>query len=135
MSLILKTIMVAGVVQMLVSRQSAWVLVLLVAGALIVGACASSEPKLTLVVAGTAGLQYKGEWAVPGHGGGVESSLSETGTPSTFEVEGTIISLSFQKEAEEGFLRVEIREGSAVIVRLETQAPYGVVAIGTPVSQ
>jgi hypothetical protein len=120
---------------MVAARRSGWILALLLLGALIVAACGDSEPKLTLVVAGTAGLQYKGEWAVPGHGGGVESSLSETGTPSTFEVEGTIISLSFQKEAEVGLLRVEIREGSAVIVRLETQAPYGVVAIGTPVSQ
>jgi hypothetical protein len=127
--------MIAGVVQMLVSRRSAWVLVLFVAGALIAAACAGPEPKLTLVVAGSAGLHCKGEWAAPGHGGGAETSLSETGTPTTYDIERPIISLRFQKEAEEGFLRVEIREGSAVIVRLETQAPYGVVAIGTPVSQ
>jgi len=121
---------------MIAARRSAWVLTLFLLGTLTVAACGDSEPKLTLVVAGTAGLQYKGEWAVPSETMAVEGErLSETGTPSTFEVEGTIISLSFQKEAEEGLLRVEVREGSAVIVRLETQAPYGVVAIGTPVSQ
>jgi hypothetical protein len=120
---------------MVATRRSAWVLALILLGALTVAACGDSEPKLTLVVAGTAGLQYKGEWAMPGEGRGVEERLSETGAPTTYEVKRTIISLSFKKQAEEGMLRVEIREGSNVIVRLETQAPYGVVAIGTPVSE
>jgi hypothetical protein len=121
---------------MVAARRSAWFLALLLLGALTVAACGDSEPKLTLVVAGTAGLQYKGEWARPNEGMSYDGvRLSDTGTPTVYEVKGPIISLSFQKEAEEGLLRVEIREGSAVIVRLETQAPYGAVAIGTPVSQ
>jgi hypothetical protein len=133
MSLILKRLMVFGGGQMITWRRSAWVLALFVLGALVLAACGNAQPKLTLVVAGSAGLQYKGEWAFPNEGGSVDGAiLSEDGTPTVYELKSPVLYLNFQKQADEGWMRVEIREGDAVIVRLETQAPYGAVTLGTP---
>ena len=118
---------------MIASTRPVRVLAVLLISALAAAACEGWGPELTIVVTGSDGLEFSGEWRVPN--GGMEYEglrLSETGTPTVFQVEKTIISLRFQKQAEEGLLRVEVRDGSHVVVRLETNAPYGVVAIGTP---
>ena len=118
---------------MTASTRPVRVLVVLLISALAATACGGWGPELTIVVTGSDGLEFSGEWRVPNGGMGYEGlRLSETGTPTVFQVEKTIISLRFQKQVEDGLLRVEVRDGSHVVIRLETEAPYGVLAIGTP---
>ncbi len=93
------------------------------------------QPTLTIVVTGTKGLEYEGRWKAVGLGGsgemGIQTFLPETPPLSqTYEVTGTIISLRFEKRQREGRLRVELREQDRVLVRLETDEPFGAVLFG-----
>ncbi len=93
------------------------------------------NPRLTIVVTGTKGLEFKGEWKERGVGvhrdNEVEDFVPDRPPRRVFyDAEGPITYLRFLKRQEEGGLRIEIREGDRVLVRMETSEPFGVVSIG-----
>jgi hypothetical protein len=122
-------------------KRLPWLLALLFVGTFILAGCGNGDSpnpfedlNLTIVVTGTRGIEFKGEWEVRGIGvhsnRGVEDVVPVAAPRRlTYDVAGTIISMRFEKRQAEGDLRVEIREGDIVIVRLDTSEPFGVLTL------
>ena len=90
-----------------------------------------SESTFTISVTGTVGAQFSGSYMVTSSGGSESKSVDGT-IPASYTVTGTIVSVTFQKQAEDiSILKVEIKKGNIVVKSSETTAAYGVVSVAT----
>lgn len=90
---------------------------------------ATGTGKYTIRLSGTDGLKFSGCYLVV-EAGGANSSKSVEGTlPKEYEVVGMITSCAFQKQAEQGLLRVDLIKDSSSIKGDETTAAYGMVSV------
>lgn len=82
-------------------------------------------------VSGTEGLEFSGSYMVVTAEGQSTSKSVDGTVPEQYLVSGAIVSVVFQKQSQEGILRVEIVKGTEVIASEETTASYGVVSVAT----
>ncbi|MGB5924885.1 MAG: hypothetical protein WBH01_02180 [Dehalococcoidia bacterium] len=82
-------------------------------------------------ISGTGGLEFSGSYMVTTSNGQVVSKSVDGMIPEQYSVSGTLVSVMFQKQTEEGTLRVEIVKGNEVIASEETTAEYGIVSVAT----
>ena len=89
------------------------------------------ESQFEIRVSGTGGLAFSGNYLVAGVDGDSASKSVDGTIPEQYSVTGAIVSAVFQKQAEDGTLRVEIIKAGEVVATSETTAAYGVVSVGT----
>lgn len=109
-------------------------LLMLCFAALFVGcsAPAMTDTDFIVKVTGTEGLKFNGSYMITTTEGKSESKSVEGTVPAEYTMKGNIVSVSFQKQAEAGDLKVEILQGDKVVAQSETSAAYGVVTVATP---
>ncbi len=110
-----------------------WFIVILFAGSMIY--LFASWPRMgdyEVFVAGTHGLPFSGSIRTEFSDGTYESRSVAGIVPAVFRVKAVAVSVSFQKDAREGSLRVEIRRKGEVASRYctETEAAFGCVRLG-----
>jgi hypothetical protein len=94
-----------------------------------IGGIVSSD--FTIKVSGTAGLNFSGTYMVTAPTGKSVSKSVDGVVPAQYKITGSIVSLSFQKKAESGILKVEIIRGGRVVAETQTSAAYGVASVAT----
>ena len=82
-------------------------------------------------VSGTEGLEFSGSYMVTTADGKVTSKSVDGFVSEQYSVTGTMVSVVFQKQVEEGILIIEIIKDNKVIASEETTAAYGVVSVAT----
>jgi hypothetical protein len=90
----------------------------------------SSTDSFTIKVTGDQGLEFQGGYMVV-QSGSSDSKSVEGEVPAKYEVQGVMVSVSFQKKGEAGRLRVEIFKNGVLIKSADTTAAYGVVSVAT----
>ena len=95
------------------------------------GANSLFSSDFTIKLSGSPGLKYSGSYMVVTAGGNSTSKTVDGSVPDQFNVSGTLVSTTFQKQGESGNLRVEIIKGGNVVSESETSAAYGVVSAAT----
>ncbi|MDQ7794106.1 MAG: hypothetical protein RDU89_06800 [bacterium] len=93
---------------------------------------AALETEFVIRLSGTPGLEWHGGYMVVNAQGQSVSTSVQGRLPAEYRARGVIVSVSFQKQVENGLLRVEVLSGGKVVVSGETTAAYGVVAVATP---
>lgn len=93
---------------------------------------AMTDTDFTVRVSGTEGLKFNGSYMITTTEGKSESKSVEGTVPAEYTMKGNIVSVTFQKQAEAGVLKVEILQGDKVVAQSETSAAYGVVTAATP---
>jgi hypothetical protein len=88
---------------------------------------ATSGPSFVISVTGTSGTAFSGSLMAVGGGKSVSQSV-EGIVPQDYPVNGSMVSVTFQKKDEAGILRVQILSGSTVKADSQTSAAYGVVS-------
>jgi hypothetical protein len=113
-------------------RMKKRILIMLILGALIflLTGC-DGESTFVIRVSGTTGLEFSGNYLVYTSNGQSTSKSVDGTVPTEYTVKGTIVSVVFQKQTEEGTLKVEILKDNQVIASSETTAAYGVVSVAT----
>jgi hypothetical protein len=116
-------------------KYIAFILVLLLSGSVLLGC--SSVPAMTdmdfsIKVSGDSGAKFSGSYDVTTTEGKSENKSVDGTVPVEYNVKGNIVSVSFQKKAETGNLKVEILQEGKVVAQGETSAAYGVVRAATP---
>ena len=86
----------------------------------------------TIQVTGTSGLKFSGNHMTTTTSGGSTGESVEGTVPATFKVSGNIVSCVFQKQSEDGRLKVSIIKGGQVVSESETTAAYGIASAATP---
>jgi hypothetical protein len=103
---------------------------LLLVSLLLTSACEGVlDTDYTIRLSGTPGLAYTGGYTTVRAGGGVISQSVEGVVPFEHSARGSIVSVTFQKEATSGRLKIEIIKDGTVAAESETAAEYGVVAV------
>jgi len=88
---------------------------------------APGEPVFVVKVTGTEGTVFSGSYMlVTADGKSVSKSIDGT-VPMDIPVDGTMVSVSFQKKDKPGTLKVEIFRGDKAVAESDTSAEYGVV--------
>jgi hypothetical protein len=82
-------------------------------------------------VSGTEGLFFSGSYLVITADGQSISKSVDSLIPAEYSVTGTMVSVTFQKQTEDGFLKVEIIKDGEVLADEYTIAAYGIVSIAT----
>jgi len=85
----------------------------------------------TVKVSGTPGLGFSGSYMVVTASGKSESKSVDGKVPQTYQLSGSIVSVSFQKKSESGVLEVQILKDGRVVSASDTSAAYGVVSAAT----
>ena len=85
-----------------------------------------ADPTFTIQVRGDDGLEFHGSYMVTVAGSSQSQSV-EGRVPQDYSVSGKIVSVSFQKKAEQGSLRVALVKNGEVVKSAETSAAYGMV--------
>jgi uncharacterized protein YuzE len=116
-------------------KYIAFILVLLLSGSVLLGC--SSVPAMTdkdfsIKVTGDSGAKFSGAYDITTTEGKSENKSVDGTVPVEYNVKGNIVSVSFQKKAETGNLKVEILQDGKVVAQSETSAAYGVVSVATP---
>ncbi len=89
------------------------------------------SPDFVVRVSGTEGLRFSGSiMTVAGNGQSVSQSI-EGRVPAEYPLSARLVSVSFQKQTEQGAMKVQIMKGPAVKAESETSASYGVVTAAT----
>ncbi len=89
------------------------------------------KAKFTVQVSGTEGTAFSGSYMVVTADGKSVSKSVEGVVPASYDLDGAIVSVSFQKKGESGKLAVKIMKGDKVAAESETEAAYGVVTAAT----
>ncbi len=107
--------------------------VLLLAGLFACLGCSasSSEPKFTIKVSGTSGLEYSGHYMTVTAGRISTSKMVEGKVPDQYAVSGSIVSCTVQKKTQGGVLGVQIIKDGKVVSTSETTVPFGSVSAET----
>lgn len=92
---------------------------------------AQTKPGFTIKVTGTDGLEFSGNYMIVTSDGKTASKSVEGKIPAEYQVDGAMVSVSFQKKVEKGKLKVEILKGDKVMAESDTDAAYGVVSAST----
>ncbi len=87
--------------------------------------------KFSIQVSGTPGAGFSGSYMTVTADGKSVSKSVEGAVPATYEVDGSMVSVAFQKKAEKGKLVVKIMKGDKVAAESETEAAYGMVTVAT----
>ena len=82
----------------------------------------------TIKVTGSDKCKFSGSYMIVTAGGQSQSKTVEGRVPAEFECRGSIVSTSFQKQGENGRLKVQIMKGGRLVNESETTAAYGVVS-------
>jgi hypothetical protein len=90
-----------------------------------------TESSFTIKVTGSSGMKFSGSYMSVTTGGSNTSKSVEGIVPEEFTITGSIVSCSFQKQSEGGFLKVEILKNGKSVSHSETYAAYGVVTAAT----
>lgn len=90
-----------------------------------------TKPGFTIKVTGTDGLEFSGSYMVVTADGKTASKSVEGKVPTEYQVDGAMVSVSFQKKTEKGKLKVEILKGNKVMSESDTDAAYGLVSAST----
>lgn len=106
-------------------------LLVLVVIFMLVGCTDLVKSNFTIRVSGTTALKFSGSYMTVTAGGSSTSKSVEGTVPAEYNVSGSIVSCSFQKQSEGGNLKVEIIKGGKVVSESETSAAYGVVSAAT----
>lgn len=85
----------------------------------------------TVNVSGTPGLDFSGSYMVVTASGKSESKSVDGTVPQSYQLTGSIVSVSFQKKSEGGVLEVQILKDGRVVSASDTSAAYGVVTATT----
>lgn len=89
------------------------------------------KAKFSVQVSGTTGTAFTGSYmTVTVDGKSVSKSVEGT-VPASYDLDGSIVSVSFQKKTESGKLAVKIMKGDKVAAESETEAAYGMVTAAT----
>jgi hypothetical protein len=91
----------------------------------------SSDTEFQIKVSGTAGLPFSGSYMVVSSGGQSVSKSVDGTVPTQYSVEGMMVSVAFQKQTEDGTLKVEILRDGQVVKSSDTTAAYGLVSVAT----
>ncbi len=97
---------------------------------LLVPRAGSSDSEIVIRISGTSGLVYSGNYLVFSASGSASKTVDGI-VPAEYQVEGRSVSISFQKKAESGILKVEILKDGKLIKDAETTAGYGIVSVVT----
>ena len=89
------------------------------------------DSDFTIRISGTSGLSYSGNYMAVKSDGSSASRSVEGIIPAQYTVRGNIVSAVFQKQTENGLLKVEILRDGNLIKSSETTASYGVVSVAT----
>lgn len=95
-----------------------------------IGQGQGGTPDFLVRVSGSAGIPFSGSIMAVTAGKSTGQSVSGK-TPAEYEISGSIVSVTFQKQGELGRLRVEILKGDTVAAEGETATSYGVVSAAT----
>jgi hypothetical protein len=114
------------------------ILIILVLGiiAFVLTGCAHNS-QFNIRVSGTTDLEFSGSYLVVMSNGQSDSESVNGTVPyeiGVIGIDGIIIStvsVEFQKQTEEGTLKVEILKDDEIIASSETTAAYGVVSLAT----
>jgi len=87
------------------------------------------EQSFAIKVTGTPGLKFSGSLCLTTIDGKVTTKSVDGIVPADYALEGTIVSVVFQKQSEEGKLKIEILKNGNIVNCSETIAAYGVVSI------
>lgn len=79
-------------------------------------------------VNGSDGCKFSGSYMLVTTDGQSQSKSVEGRVPAEYQARGSIVSTSFQKQAESGLLKVQILKGGKLVNESETTAAYGVVS-------
>ena len=85
----------------------------------------------TVNVSGTSGLGFSGAYMVVNAAGESESKSVDGIVPQSYQLRGSIVSVTFQKQSESGSLQVQILKNGRVVAASDTSAAYGVVSAAT----
>ena len=85
----------------------------------------------TVKVSGSPGLKFSGSYMVVTASGKSTSKSVDGIVPAQYSVTGSVVSVSFQKQGENGNLKVEILKDNNIVSASDTSASYGVVAVAT----
>jgi hypothetical protein len=91
----------------------------------------SAEPKFTIKVSGTSGLEFSGHYMTVTAGRISTSKIVEGKVPDQFFVSGNIVSCTVQKKTERGILSIQIIKDGKVVSASETTVAYGAVSAET----
>lgn len=111
-------------------KKLSLILLVLSVIALLFAGC-DGDSAFVIKVSGTIGLEFSGSYLVVTASGQSTSKSVDGIVPTEYSVTGNIVSGVFQKQTEEGNLKVEIIKGGQVIASSETTAAYGVVSVAT----
>lgn len=89
------------------------------------------KAKFVIKLTGTDGLEFSGSYMVVTWDGKSVSKSVDGKVPTEYQVDGAMVSTSFQKKSESGSLKVEILKGDKVAAEGETDAAYGLVTAAT----
>lgn len=85
----------------------------------------------TVKVSGTPGLRFSGSYMVVTASGKSESKSVDGEVPQSYQLSGSIVSVSFQKQSESGVLELQILKDGQVVSASDTSAAYGLVSAAT----
>ena len=91
--------------------------------------CKPEDSTFLIKVSGTEGLFFSGSYMTTTVNGQVTSKSVEGIIPAQYSVKGMMVSATFQKDAEDGYLKVEIFKDGEIIADEHTIADYGLVSI------
>jgi hypothetical protein len=83
----------------------------------------------TIELSGTKGVAFNGTLGFTNPDGTYSSKSVEGALPATFTGEGSLASCNFQKQSEEGTLRLTLHRNGNIIGEEETTAAYGVLTL------
>jgi hypothetical protein len=90
----------------------------------------NSEKNFEIRVEGSDDMKFTGSYMTVSAGSSNSHSVSGT-VPATYTVQGTMVSVAFQKQSTFGVLTVRIFRDGAQVKMEETNAEYGMVTIAT----
>ena len=88
----------------------------------------ASDYIIIIKVTGSKGCRFSGSYMLVTADGQSQARTVEGVVPTEYQCRGSIVSTTFQKQAEGGRLKVQILKGSQLVNESETTAAYGVVA-------
>jgi hypothetical protein len=112
------------------------IIVVLGLTAFVLAGCAHN-PQFNIRISGTNDLEFSGSYLAVMSNGQTDSKSINATIPCEIAIVGidgiavSTVSVEFQKQAEEGTLKVEILKNDEVIASSETVAPYGVMSLAT----
>lgn len=81
-------------------------------------------------VEGSPGLSFSGSYMVVTGNGSQQKSVEST-VPASYNVSGSIVSATFQKQSESGSLNASIEMNGRTVQKSSTSAAYGVVSVAS----